>query len=186
LEIPRASWKTNDKRPAVVWNFVLSRLIESITLFRLNEARTTMKLPLHLLLSTALPLGVFGWTSSSAFTGRPVVVQQQPTPLNKHHFVMYNDAPRDPPDSSDQQNMFTVLANTERWLSDTLAASQTDGPSSSNPFTRKEVSYVCENSPEAAMIVAGTFRRLKEAREQGETHGQMEEERLMEKGVLSS
>jgi malonyl CoA-acyl carrier protein transacylase len=82
--------------------------------------------------------------------------------------------------------MFTVLANTERWLSDTLAASQTDGPSSSNPFTRKEVSYVCENSPEAAMIVAGTFRRLKEAREQGETHGQMEEERLMEKGVLSS
>jgi hypothetical protein len=144
-----------------------------------------MKIPLHLLLSTALPLGVFGWTSSSAFTGRPVVVQQQPT-LNKHHFVMYNDAPRDPPDSSDQQNMFTVLANTERWLSDTLAASQTDGPSSSNPFTRKEVSYVCENSPEAAMIVAGTFRRLKEAREQGETHGQMEEERLMEKGQVFS
>jgi hypothetical protein len=39
---------------------------------------------------------------------------------------MYNDAPHDPPDSSDQQNMFTVLANMERWLSDTLAASQTD------------------------------------------------------------
>ena len=89
-----------------------------------------MKLPLHLLLSTALPLGVVGWTSSSAFTGRPMVAQPNKCNNNKsHHLVMYNDAPRDPPDnSSDQQNMFTVLATTEKWLSDTLASSQTDGP----------------------------------------------------------
>ena len=89
---------------------------------------------------------------------------------------MYN-SPRDPPDNNNG-NMWAVLANTERWLSDTLATQE----GQDNPFTRKEVSYVCENSNEAAMITAGIFRRLREAREQGETHGQIEEERMMEKG----
>jgi malonyl CoA-acyl carrier protein transacylase len=78
--------------------------------------------------------------------------------------------------------MFTVLANTEKWLSETLASQE----GQNNPFTRKEVSYVCENSAEAAMIVAGTFRRLREAREQGEAHGQVEEERLLEKGAFEN
>lgn len=89
---------------------------------------------------------------------------------------MYTEEP--PRDSGDSHNVFSVLANTEKWLSDTLAAQE----GQNNPFTRKEVSYVCENSHEAAMITAGIFRRLREVREQGENHGQMEEERLMEKG----
>lgn len=75
--------------------------------------------------------------------------------------------------------MWAVLATTERWLSDTLASQE----GQSNPFTRKEVSYVCENSEDASMICAGIFRRLREARQQGETHGQVEEERLMEQGM---
>jgi len=137
-----------------------------------------MKLPLHLLL-TAIPIAT-AWTassSSSAFTGRQM-------PARAVHFsndamVMY-ESPRDPPDNSRNGNMWAVLATTERWLSETLASQE----GQDNPFTRKEVSYVCENSSEGAMITAGIFRRLREAREQGETHGQVEEERLMEKGTV--
>lgn len=94
--------------------------------------------------------------------------------------TMY-ESPRDPPDNgNNNSNMWAVLANTERWLSDTLASQE----GQNNPFTRKEVSYVCENNSEAAMITAGIFRRLREAREQGETHGRVEEERLEEQGMF--
>ena len=140
-----------------------------------------MKLPLHLVLSSciALPVVAYSWTtsssSSSAFTGRRMT--QRSAHFANDAMVMY-ESPRDPPDSG-KGNMWAVLADTERWLSDTLAAQE----GQSNPFTRKEVSYVCENSNEAAMITAAIFRRLREAREQGEHHGQAEEERLMEQGT---
>lgn len=139
-----------------------------------------MKLPLHLLLSATT---VTAWTassSSSAFTGR--CLTQRSAHFASNGMIMY-ESPRDPPgdSSSKNANMWTVLADTEKWLSDTLNSAQ-EGEKN-NPFTRKEISYVCENSSEGAMITAGIFRRLREAREQGETHGQVEEDRLMEQGM---
>jgi len=89
---------------------------------------------------------------------------------------MYDNS-RDPP--SNEFNAWTVLATTEQWISTTLASADT---SAGNPYTRKEVSYIHEPSSESAMIVAGIFRRLKEAREMGERHGTMEEDRADEQG----
>lgn len=110
--------------------------------------------------------------------------------------VMYDNS-RDPPNdkpgrrrsgsgsgsSSNPINAWTVLSNTEQWISKTLldsnAAASSSSSSSSggigqNPYSRKEVSYVCEASGESAIIVANLFRRLKEAREMGECHGKQE------------
>lgn len=90
------------------------------------------------------------------------------------NMVMY-DSSKDPPSSSGDTNMWSVLANTEKWISTILGK-----PDSSNPYTRKEVSYLCELSNEDALIVAGIWRRLRESREQGEVHGKREEHRLVE------
>ena len=90
------------------------------------------------------------------------------------------DSSRDPPSSPDY-NAWTVLSNTEKWISDTLAASET---SMGNPYTRKEVSYACEPAKDTPMIVASIFRRLKEVRELGERHGEDEEERADVEGML--
>ena len=93
--------------------------------------------------------------------------------------VMY-DSSRDPP-SSPELNSWHVLASTERWISATLAdqASSSSASSSSNPYSRKEVSYACETFGDAPMIVASVFRRLREVRELGETHAKVQME-LME------
>jgi len=89
-------------------------------------------------------------------------------------------------------NTWDILSNTEKWLSNSLntAASQNDVPpgiSSSektknkshnnNPYSRKEVSFVCEMNTDSTMIVANVFRRLREIREEGERHGQEEDRR---------
>lgn len=88
------------------------------------------------------------------------------------------DSSRDPP-SSPGYNAWTVLANTEKWISETLAAAATPA---GNPYTRKEVSYACEPSADTPMIVASIFRRLKEVRELGERHGEDEESRAEDVG----
>jgi hypothetical protein len=49
-----------------------------------------------------------------------------------------------------------------------------------NPYARKEVSYVCETGSELASVVGGVFRRVREARELGESHGRGFEARLGE------
>lgn len=95
------------------------------------------------------------------------------------------DMSKDPPASSSRTsdsypNMWTVLANTEQWIQQILSSQSSS--SGENPYTRKEVSYVCETSHESAMIAAGIFRRLREARELGEAHGVSEEERLLDQG----
>lgn len=82
---------------------------------------------------------------------------------------LYYDIQRDPPN----ENVWSVLANTERWITSTLADAQKEN---GNPLTRKEVSYVCETSKDPAMILANVFRKLKEARQLGETHAQEQEE----------
>jgi hypothetical protein len=73
--------------------------------------------------------------------------------------------------------MWSVLATTERWLSNLLGK-----PSNDNPFTRKEVSYVCETQEDDAMVIANIWRRLRESRERGDIHGQTELKKLLELG----
>jgi len=94
--------------------------------------------------------------------------------------LMY-DSSNDPPNNdngSSNSNMWTVLATTERWLSNILGQTS----AADNPYTRKEVSYVCEAQADEAMIIANIWRRLREARERGELHGQTEEDRRLEQG----
>ena len=141
-----------------------------------------MKLPLHLVVYSgiAVPAIAFSsWSSgssSSAFTGRLTTTRR--LSFGRNDMLMYDTA-SDPPNNGDSSNNpWAILATTERWLSDTLSSQ-----GSQNPYTRKEVTYVCESSDEGAMIIAGIFRRLREAREQGELHGQAEEDRLMEQGT---
>jgi hypothetical protein len=88
------------------------------------------------------------------------------------------DSSRDPP-SAPEYNAWSVLATTEKWISQTLAAAETpDG----NPYSRKEVSYDCDVANDAALLTAGVWRRLKEARQIGEEHGTQEVERKEQQG----
>jgi len=90
---------------------------------------------------------------------------------------LFYDIQRDPPN----ENVWSILANTERWIASTLKdADEKSGPQGTNPLSRKEVSYVCETSQDPAMILANIFRKLKEARQLGETHGQEQEELAQE------
>jgi hypothetical protein len=130
-----------------------------------------------------LPAAVTAFSFHSSFIARRTTKSPLPRTRRSFHsranaaLVMYDSA-RDPPSS--ELNAWTVLATTERWISSTLAAAET---AAGNPYTRKEVSYVCDPHAHSAMVVAGIFRRLKEARELGETHGAAEEERSVEQGV---
>lgn len=49
-----------------------------------------------------------------------------------------------------------------------------------NPYSRKEVTYVCETGADLCAVVGGIFRRVREAREMGEAHGKGVEARLGE------
>lgn len=91
---------------------------------------------------------------------------------------LYYDIQRDPSD----ENVWSVLANTEKWIASTLS----DAKAGATPLSRKEVSYVCETSTDPAMILANIFRKLKEARELGEAHAQEQEEFVDEKGTFDS
>ncbi len=83
---------------------------------------------------------------------------------------LFYDVQRDP---QPNDNVWSILSNTEKWISSTLAESQTG---SNNPLSRKEVSYVCETSSDPAMILANVFRKVKEARQLGESHAQDQED----------
>lgn len=89
---------------------------------------------------------------------------------------LFYDIQRDP---HPNDNVWSILANTEKWISNTLADSQTG---KNNPLVRKEVSYVCETSSDPAMILANIFRRVKEARQMGQSHGQDQEELIDQHG----
>ena len=93
---------------------------------------------------------------------------------------LFYDIQRDPPN----ENVWNVLANTEKWITATLKGAESSSSSGSNPLSRKEVSYVCETSQDPAMILANIFRKIKEARQLGENHGQEQEELAHEQGEL--
>jgi hypothetical protein len=137
---------------------------------------TTMKLALI----ACMPLAAAAFSTHSSFTGTISSKRRAFTmgPRSASSLVMY-DYSRDPP-SSPELNAWQVLATTERWISSTLAAADTGA---GNPYSRKEVSYVCEPQKDPALIVSGIFRRLKEAREEGESHGAAEEARAVDQGT---
>eukprot|EP00592_Proboscia_alata_P007712 CAMPEP_0194357184 /NCGR_PEP_ID=MMETSP0174-20130528/4707_1 /TAXON_ID=216777 /ORGANISM="Proboscia alata, Strain PI-D3" /LENGTH=475 /DNA_ID=CAMNT_0039127101 /DNA_START=221 /DNA_END=1648 /DNA_ORIENTATION=+ len=137
-----------------------------------------MKVPASILIllffsksSDSLILG----QSGSAFT-RSIC----PKPLSKigcttrGDMLMYDDpgsSSQEPTESgSNSGQVWSALASTERWITDT-----TSGENS--PFARKEVSYVCETSESTEEIVGTIFRRLKDMREIGDSHGKNEDER---------
>ena len=99
---------------------------------------------------------------------------------------MYDDSTsKSSSDSSTSKTdiVWTTLSNTEKWIQKTLGlggdgngSSPSSNSKKSNPYTRKEVAYVCETSDTLEEIVSGLFRRLREMREVGAGHGQAEEE----------
>jgi hypothetical protein len=98
--------------------------------------------------------------------------------------LMYENSPDG--SSSDSKNnaaanVWSVLAHTEKWISETLASTETD---SGNPYSRKEVNYVCETNTDSPMIAANMFKRLREARELGQQHGVTEEDHKINQGEV--
>ena len=156
-----------------------------------------MKFPLILLLTTVT-------TPTYSFTPHYQTTLHPPTRLSYQH--PSNNSEQDSSQSDPAANVWTVLANTERWISDTLDKSnkaandrnkklrqqqqQKDEQEQQqplhyandkkkkkkleprdNPYARKEVSYVCETGEDLCVVVGGIFRRVREARELGESHG---------------
>ena len=189
-----------------------------------------MKFALHLLLSTA-PAVAYLHPSSPTFLVHHQQHQPSPSPRTGGHTCLYYKEPTpnadgsasaDSSGSDNSSNVWSVLANTERWISDTLdrsnkaanarrdaAAAEAEKlkkqkeqeeksksmhfadekgdeqssslpPPKDNPYVRKEVSYVCETGNELSVVVGGIFRRVREARELGESHGRGVEARLGE------
>jgi len=186
-----------------------------------------MKFALRLLLSTA-PAVAYLYPSSQTFLVNHHNRHHQPSPRTGGHTCLYYKEPTpnadgsasaDSSGSDNSSNVWSVLANTERWISDTLdrsnkaanarrdAAAEAERlkkqkeqdekskmhfadekgeeeqssslpPAKDNPYVRKEVSYVCETGNELAVVVGGVFRRIREARELGESHGRGVEARL--------
>jgi hypothetical protein len=93
---------------------------------------------------------------------------------------LFYEVNHDPPNDSNH-NVWSVLANTEKWMSSTLSTESPTG--NGNPLSRKEVSYVCETSHDPAMIVANMFRKLKEFRQLGEQHGSNQEDAIDQDGM---
>jgi hypothetical protein len=126
--------------------------------------------------------------AASAFTpsNKPLFGVDNPTPTSTHRVRstrgtrLFYEVNRDPPNDSNH-NVWSVLANTEKWMSSTLSSESPAG--NGNPLSRKEVSYVCETSNDPAMIVANMFRKLKEFRQMGEQHGSNQEDSIDQDGM---
>lgn len=123
-------------------------------------------------------------STASAFASfggaRPTFANAVPTGYRDSELLYENARDGNPsPDS----NVWSVLANTEKWISDTLSSSESGN---GNPYSRKEVNYVCETNEESPMIAANMFKRLREARELGQRHGESEEDHRMDQGTTAS
>mmetsp|Transcript_13292 Transcript_13292/g.28846 ORF Transcript_13292/g.28846 Transcript_13292/m.28846 type:complete len:298 (+) Transcript_13292:143-1036(+) len=185
-----------------------------------------MKLPLHLLLaSAAAPLSASAYclpstplttarllhrSSQRSHSSTTCLHYKEPSsPDGKSDYSIDSDSSSSSSSDDTNPNVWSVLANTERWISDTLDRSneaenarldaaaekkkqqekenklhfadekkQPSLPRNGNPYARKEVSYVCETGEDCAGIVGGVFRRVREARELGESHGRGVEAQL--------
>ena len=185
-----------------------------------------MRFPLHLILTAATSALTFSLAylpSLSCHHYRHRSSLSPPSTTQLYYQPGSNkDSDKGSGGEADSSNAWTVLANTERWISDTLDksnkaandrnakvreeqqqrqnksaetkmhfadekhSSNEEGnrmnnlPPSDNPYARKEVSYVCETGDELSVVVGGIFRRVREARELGESHGRSADLRLGE------
>mmetsp|Transcript_13146 Transcript_13146/g.29972 ORF Transcript_13146/g.29972 Transcript_13146/m.29972 type:complete len:469 (+) Transcript_13146:82-1488(+) len=154
-----------------------------------------MKLPLDLLLTVAAtPLATNALLYSSNSRHRPITNARTYRYCSISSQRHYKEPSRDrstsdgPDAGSSSADAFAVLANTERWISDTLDKTNkatkklhyADEKPKNNPYSRKEVTYVCETGTDLCAVVGGIFRRVREARELGEAHGKGVEARLDE------
>uniref|UniRef100_A0A7S4M9D6 Uncharacterized protein n=1 Tax=Odontella aurita TaxID=265563 RepID=A0A7S4M9D6_9STRA len=80
--------------------------------------------------------------------------------------------------SSTVVGVWSALADTERWITETLD----EAAGSEGRYSRKAVTYVCETSDSLPHAVGSVWRRIKEARELGEAHGKEEEARRAREG----
>ena len=188
--------------PLCVVNPVLSIYLSLSTAYQQQQHIIIIIIIMNRLVSSSLWLWLWlncgrttAWTSSrsSTFTGvaLPSLTKTKTTSSSssssssQHNLVMY-DQRGDPPHKKKNAplNAWNVLADTEAWISATLQASHDAAQQQGrpNPYTRKEVSYVCETAVDQAMITAGIFRRLKEARWLGQRHGTTENERAAQQG----
>lgn len=166
-----------------------------------------MRLPLHqtILLSAAAssvdgfsPLSSHGHLPASALrtngdTSGILDATTITTAAARRRFTrLYYEQPSDstPPGtdtgSGEEVGIWTVLSNTEKWIAATLERSNRAAapgrPAGQNPYSRKEVSYVCETVQDLPAVVASAFRRVKDSREMGEAHGSEQEHILAERG----
>jgi hypothetical protein len=111
-----------------------------------------------------------------AFVPKPTSISTSILTSTSESTRLFYDIQRDP---SPNGNVWSILSNTEKWISNTLSDAQTGN---NNPLSRKEVSYVCETSQDPAMILANVFRKVKEARQVGESHAQDQESLIDEHG----
>jgi hypothetical protein len=129
-------------------------------------------------IAAARSAAAFAGFSTTSFSGKPSLATGY-----RESFVNYeNENSRGPHGSSNTENVFSVLAKTEKWISQTLESAETN---SGNPYSRKEVNYVAEIAADSPMIAANIFKRLREAREMGELHGASEEDHMQEKGMFA-
>jgi len=140
---------------------------------------------LAVLLATT-PSSVHGFAGLSSFAGRSNVVTKATG--YRDSLLMYelsgdpNSNRNNDRNSADTNaNVWSVLATTEKWICETLSSN--DGENG-NPYSRKEVNYVCEASEDSPLIAANMFKRLREARELGQRHGVTEEDHLVDQGEL--
>jgi len=99
---------------------------------------------------------------------------------NRSMLIMYDESSGPPSSSSLDNIILSSLSATDKWVQDTLARkngkSVTKNAAKPNPYSRKEVSYVCETSESMEEIIEGIFRRLSEARKIAVRHGKKEED----------
>jgi len=124
---------------------------------------------------------------NSKFLGNTIFHHHQNNDKKRTSLMYMYDSTFDPPNNKKNEdnsnnasnNIWSALASTERWIDATLNTLGNAAPNKkpennnkkSNPYSRKEVGYVCETSENMEEIVAGIFRRLKEERETGDEHG---------------
>lgn len=114
-----------------------------------------------------------GRVCKGSFTSSKVVGSQCAVRRCRGDMTMYNspgDIPNPFSSNEGSVDMWSALASTERWIEKTLSSAE----GKSNPLQRKEVKYVCETEENLECIVAGIFRRLREARELGDEHGRLQ------------
>ena len=85
---------------------------------------------------------------------------------------------------------WTALAQTERWISETLQnangnnnnSNNSNGGGGDNPYARKEVSFSAETHNDMALVISSIWKRLHQARLLGEKHGKQQQKLQEEQG----